>query len=95
MHSTHNEGKSVVAQKENLQKYDFNINKAYNDKLANKVNEYNNTYHRTIKMKLTDVTSSAYIDFGIKTNDKDSKSEIGDHVRTLKYKNSFGHSKLV
>ena len=34
---------------------------AYIDKLDDIVNKYNNTYHRTIKMKLVDVKSSMYI----------------------------------
>ena len=33
----------------------------YIDKLDNIVNEYNNTYHRTIKMKPVDVKDSTYI----------------------------------
>ena len=35
----------------------------YNDKLDDVVNEYNNTYHRTIKMKPVDVKDDTYIDF--------------------------------
>ena len=35
------------------------------DKLVDIVNEYNNTYHSTIKTKPFDVKSSIYIDFGI------------------------------
>ena len=33
------------------------------DKLDDIVNKYNNTYHKTIKMKLVDVKPSIYIDF--------------------------------
>ena len=40
-------------------------------------------------MKPIDVTSSTYIDFGIKTHDKDPKFEVADHVRISKYKNIF------
>ena len=32
------------------------------DKLDDIVNEYNNAYHRTIKMKLVDVKDNTYID---------------------------------
>ena len=32
-------------------------------KLDDIVNKYNNTYYRTLKMKLVDVKSSTYIDF--------------------------------
>ena len=34
----------------------------YIDKLNDIVNEYNNTYHRTIKMKPVDVKDNTYID---------------------------------
>ena len=35
----------------------------YIDKLDDNVNEYINTYHRTIKMEPVDVKDTAYIDF--------------------------------
>lgn len=35
--------------------------------------KYNKAYHRTIKMKPTDVTLDTYINYGIKHNDKDPK----------------------
>ena len=40
-------------------------NDAYIHTLYDIVNEYNNTYHRTIKMKPVDVKSSTYIDFDV------------------------------
>ena len=43
------------------------------EKIADIVNEYNDTYHSTIKMKPFNVNSSTYIDFGIENNDKDPK----------------------
>ena len=61
----------------------------YIDKLNNIVHEYNNTYHRKIKMKPVDVKDNTYIDFKKEVNDKDPKSEVGDHVRISKYKNIF------
>ena len=61
----------------------------YLDKLDNIVNQYNNTYHRTIKMKSVDVKDNTYIDFKKVVNDKDPKFKIGDHVRISKYKNIF------
>ena len=61
----------------------------YIDKLSDIVNEYNNIYHRTIKMKPVDVKDNTYIDFGKKVNDKDPKFKVGDHVRISKYKNTF------
>ena len=35
----------------------------YIDKLDDTVNEYNNTYHRTVKMKPVAVKDNTYIDF--------------------------------
>ena len=61
----------------------------YIDKLDDIVGEYNNTYHRTIKMKPVDVKDNTYIDFKKEVNDKDPKFKIGDHVRISKYKNIF------
>ena len=64
MYSTHNECKSVVAEtsiktlKNKLYKYTTSVSKnVYINKLDDKVNKYNNTYHRAIKMKLVDVKS--------------------------------------
>ena len=61
----------------------------YIDKSDDIVNEYNNTYHRTIKMKPIDVKDNIYIDIGKEVNDKDPKFKVGDHVRISKYKNIF------
>ena len=61
----------------------------YIDKLDDIVNEYNNSYHRTIKMKPVDIKHNTYTDFEKKVNDKDPKFKIGDHVRISKYKNIF------
>ena len=61
----------------------------YIDKLDDTVNEYNNTYHRTIKMKPVDAKNNTYIDSNKEVNDKDPKFEVGDHVRISKYKNIF------
>ena len=58
MYLIHNEGKSVVAErfirtlKTKIYKYMTSISKnVYIDTLDDTVNEYNYTYHRTIKMK--------------------------------------------
>ena len=61
----------------------------YNDKLDDIVGEYNNTYHKTIKMKPVDVEDNTYINFNREVNDKDPKIKVGDHVRISKYKNIF------
>ena len=52
------------------------------------IQQYNNTYHRTIIMKPVDVKSIIYLDFE-KENIKDSKFKVDDHVRTSKHKNIF------
>ena len=59
-----------------------------NDKVDNKVNEYNSTYHSTIKMKTLDEKSRTYIDFDVENNEE-VKIEVGDHVRISKYKSIF------
>ena len=61
----------------------------YIDKLDDIVNEYNNTYHRTIKLKPVYVKDNAYIDSTKEGNDKDSKFRVNDHVRMSRSKNIF------
>ena len=61
----------------------------YIDKLDGTANEYNNTYHRAIKMEPVDVKDNAYIDFKKEVNDKDPKFKLGNRVRISKYKNIF------
>ena len=97
MYSTNNEGKSAVAErfirmlKSKIYKYMISISKnVYINKLDDIVDEYNNTYHTTIKMKPTDAKDNTYINTDKETNDKDPKFKVGDRVRILKYKNIFG-----
>ena len=66
----------------------------YIDKFVDIVNEYSNTYHRTIKMKPVDVKDNTYIDWAElhsnkEVNDKDPKFKVVNHVRISKYKNIF------
>ena len=96
MYSTHNEGKSVVAErfirtiKSRIYKYITSISKnVYIDKLDDIVDEYNNTYHTTIKMKPIDVKDNTYINTSKKVNNKDPKFKVGDHETISKYKNIF------
>ena len=56
----------------------------YIDKLDDIVNEYNNAYHKAIKMKPVAVTSSTYVGSSKETNDEDPKFQIGDIVRPSK-----------
>ena len=53
------------------------------------MSEYNNTYHRTNRMKPVDVKDNTYIDSIKEVNDKDPTFKVGDHVRISKYKNIF------
>ena len=61
----------------------------YNDKLDDIVNKYNNTYHRTIKVKPIDVKDNTYININKEADDNDPKFGVGDHVRIPKYKSIF------
>ena len=54
----------------------------YIDKLDNIVDKCNNTHHRTIKTKPTDVKDNTYINIG-------KEVKVDDHVRISKYKNIF------
>ena len=96
MHSMHNEGTSVVSErfirtlKNKIYKYMTLVSKnVYIDKLDGIADEYNNTYHRTNKMKPIDVEDNTYTDFEKEVNDKDPKFKVGDHVIISKYKNIF------
>ena len=87
MYSIHNKGKSVVA--ERFIRIIIVSKNVYIDKLDDMVGEYNNTYHRTIKVKPVDVKDNTFIDFKKEVNDKVSKFKVGDHVRISKYQNVF------
>ena len=96
MHSTHNEGKSVVAErfirtlKNSIYKHMIAISKnAYFDVLNDIVDKYNNTYHKTIKMEPIDVKSDSFAEYNEESNEKDAKFKVGDHVRISMYKNIF------
>ena len=95
MYSTY-DGKSVVAErfirklKNKLWKHMTATGKnVYYDVLDDVVSKYNNTKHRTIKMKPKDVgynNKRVYID---EHNKKDSRFKIGDRVTISKFKNIF------
>ena len=70
MYSTSNEGKSVVAERfiktlrNKIFKHLTAISKnVYFDVLDYIVNKYNNTVHRTIKMKTIEVTDDYYAEY--------------------------------
>ena len=96
MYSTHNEGKSVVAERfirtlqNKIYKHMTTVGKnVYFDVLEDIVNKYNNTYHNSIKMKPEDVTDIVFVECNEDFNKKDPKFKICDHVRISKYKNIF------
>ena len=96
MDSTYNEGKSVIAErfittlKNKIFKHMAAISKnVYFDVLGDIVNKYNNTVHRTIKMKPIDVTSTSYAEYTEDFSKTKPKFKVGDHVRISKYKNIF------
>ena len=96
MYSTNSEGKSVGAErfirtlKSKIYKHMTSISKnVYIDKLDDIVNEYNNKYHTTIKMKPIDVKDNTYINTDKEINNKDPKFKVDDRVRISKYKNIF------
>ena len=93
IYSTHNEGKFVVSERfirtfnDKIYKYMTYISKnVYVNKLDDLVNEYNNTYHSTIKIKPVEVRSNTYINSSKETNDKYPKFKI---VILLDYENYF------
>ena len=97
MYSTHNEGKSAVAErfirtliKNKIYKHNTAISKdVYFGVLDDIVDEYNNTYHKTIKMKPIDDKSDSFAKYKEESNEKDPKFKVDDHVRISKTKNIF------
>ena len=96
MYLIHNEGKSVIAERfirtlqTKIYKYMTLVSKnVYIDKLDDMMDEYNNTYHRTITMKPVDVKDNTNIDFKKEVKDRDPKFKVNDHVRISKYKTIF------
>ena len=80
MHSAHNKGKSVVAErfirtlKSKIYEHMTLVSKnMYIDKLDDIVSKYNNIYHSTIEMKPVDVNSNTHIHSSKETNDENSK----------------------
>ena len=99
MYSTHNEGKSVVAErfigtiKSKIHKYMTSKSKnVYIDKLDDIVYTYNNTYHSTFETKPVDVKQSTYFDSSKEINNKDPKLVIlfeYQNIKTLLQKPMF------
>ena len=91
MYSTLNEGKSAVAKrfirtlKSKIFKHMTAISKdVHFDVLDDIIDKYNNTYHRTIKMKPIDVEDDSFAEYNEESNEKDPKFKVIDHVRNFK-----------
>ena len=96
MYSTNNEVKYVVAErfiknlKNKIYKQMTTVGKnVYFNVLDDIVDKYDNTYHGSINMKPKDVTDNSFVGYNEKSNKKDPKFKVGDHVRISKYKNVF------
>ena len=59
------------------------LKNVYFDVLDGFISKYNNTVHRTIKMKLIDVTSNSYAECNQDFSKTKPKFKVGDHVRIL------------
>ena len=77
MYSTHNEGKSVVAErfiktlKNKIYKHMTAVGKnVYFDVLDDIVDKYNNTNHKTMKMKPKDVEDDSFAEYNEESNEK-------------------------
>ena len=95
MYSTHNEAKSVVAERfirtmkdKIYKKMTANDSKSYLGYLNKLVDQYNNTYHRSIDKEPVDVDYSVLTE-EIESNLKTPKFKVSDRVRITKYKNIF------
>ena len=96
MYSTHYEGNLAVAEifiralKNKMYKnMTANSENVYFNVLNYIVDKYNNTYHKTIRMKPIDVKSDYFAEYNEESDEKDPKSKVCDHIRISKYKNIF------
>ena len=98
MNSTHNKGKSVVAERfiralkskknKKIEIYDFNRKMCI--LISYLIWLIITTVHFAQEnMKPVDVKSGIYIDFKKENNKDDHKLEVGEQVKILKYKNIF------
>ena len=94
MYSAYNEGKFAVAErfirtlKNKIFKHMTAVSRnVYFDVLDDIVDKYNDTGHRTIKMKPIDVASDSYAEYNEDSNVTKPKFIVGLYVRISKYKN--------
>ena len=62
---------------------------AYFNVLSDVVDKYNNTYHKTIKMKPIDVKNDSFAKYNEESNEEDPKFKVSDYARISKYKHVF------
>ena len=96
MYSKYNQGKAVVAERfiRTLKKKIFKdmtviLKNVYSDVLYDIVDKYNNSVHKTIKIKPISVTSDSYAKNNGDCYETKPKFRVGDHVRISKYKKTF------
>ena len=95
MYSRHNEGKSIVGERlirnlkgKTYKKMTANDMKSYLGYLIKLVDEFNNTYHRSICKK--PINADYFVLFEeIESSLKALKFKVSDRVRITKYKNIF------
>ena len=88
IYSTYNE-KNLLLLRDLLEYKNKNKN-IYFDVLDDIVDKYNNTIHRTIKIKLIEVTDDYYAEYNEDpSNKKDPKFKVHDNVTISKYKKFF------
>ena len=95
MYSTHNEGKSVTAERfmkklkaKIYKKMTANDSKSYFPYLNKLVDQYNNTHHHSINKKPINADYSA-LNEKIETNPEAPKFKVKDRVTITRYKNIF------
>ena len=87
MYSIQNEGKTL---KNKIYKHMTTVGKnLYFNILDDTVDKHNDSYQSSIKMKLTDVTDSSFIEYNKESNEKGPKLKVDDLARSSKYKNIF------
>ena len=95
MYSTHNEGKSVIAERfiktlksKIYKKMTANDSKYYLPYLNKLVDQYNNTYHHCINKKRINADYSTVTE-NIESNPKAPKFKVNDRLGITEYKNIF------
>ena len=98
LYSIHDEGKSVVVERfvktlknKIYKKMIVNDEKSYISYLNKLVDEYSNTYHRSIRKNPVDADYSALTD-ETESSHKSPKFKVVDWARITRYKNVFSNN---